>query len=43
MLLQGRKIIFTDEEEITSENVIDVLRKAETLGIDSYHPSSFTE
>lgn len=22
---------------------IDVLRKAETLGIDSYHPSSFTE
>lgn len=28
MLLQGRKVIFTDEEEITSENVIDVLRKA---------------
>lgn len=21
----------------------DVLRKAETLGIESYHPSSFTE
>ena len=25
------------------DNRIDVLRKAETLGIDSYHPSSFTE
>ena len=22
---------------------LDVLRKAETLGIESYHPSSFTE
>lgn len=31
-----KKTAFVDDR-------IDVLRKAETLGIDSYHPSSFTE
>ena len=28
MLLQGRRVIYTDVEAITSENVIDVLNKA---------------
>ena len=31
-----KQVAFVDDR-------IDVLRKAETLGIDSYHPSSFTE
>lgn len=31
-----KQTVFVDDR-------IDVLRKAETLGIDSYHPSSFTE
>ena len=31
-----KQVAFVDDR-------IDVLRKAETLGIESYHPSSFTE
>lgn len=31
-----KQVAFVDDR-------IDVLRKAETLGIDSYHPSFFTE